>query len=64
MDTRYIEDGAQITPPHDTGIMAEVKKSQIMRPLRRWTKMPQLQQVFIRLIGADIDDPYIEELKN
>ena len=38
----YWEDGAQITPPHDTGIMDEG---------------------LYQTIGADIDDPYIAELK-
>ncbi len=61
----YWEDGAQITPPHDTGIMDEVRNvtdyaSVKTMPLEEANAADGLYQT----IGADIDDPYIAELKN
>ncbi len=34
----YWEDGAQITPPHDSGIMGEVKVTDYCNMSRQWTK--------------------------
>ena len=42
----YWEDGAQITPPHDSGIMAEVKAVTDFATVRQWTRLRQVQQVF------------------
>lgn len=59
----YWEDGAQITPPHDTGIMDEVRKVTDYATVKTMSladaKAAQLYQV----IGAEIDDAYIAELK-
>ena len=42
-------DGAQITPPpHDTGIMAEVKAVTDYANVKQWTKMQQSQQDFTK----------------
>ena len=60
----YWEDGAQITPPHDTGIMAEVKKVTDNAAVKTMDKAAAVAAGLYQVIGADIDDPYIEELKN
>ena len=58
----YWEDGAQITPPNDIGIMLEVRKLSIedskMMPIEE-AKEKGLYQI----IGKEVDDAYIEELK-
>ena len=59
----YWEDGAQITPPHDTGIMAEVKKVTDYAAVKTMDKDAAVAAGLYQVIGADIDDPYIEELK-
>ena len=59
----YWEDGAQITPPHDTGIMAEVKKVTDYATVKTMELEEARAAGLYQVIGADIDDPYIEELK-
>ncbi len=59
----YWEDGAQITPPHDGGIMEEVKKITDYAVCKKMDKAEAEAKGLYRVIGADIDDPYIAELK-
>ncbi|MDO4522042.1 MAG: phospho-sugar mutase [Eubacteriales bacterium] len=59
----YWEDGAQITPPHDTGIMSEVKKVTDYSAMKTMDKDAAVKAGVYEVIGANIDDPYIEELK-
>lgn len=59
----YWEDGAQITPPHDAGIMDEVKKVTDYAAVKTMSKEEAQAKGLYQVIGADIDDPYIEELK-
>ena len=59
----YWEDGAQITPPHDKGIMDEVKKVTDYATVKTMTLEETKAAGLYQVIGADIDDPYIEELK-
>ena len=59
----YWEDGAQITPPHDTGIMTEVKNVKDYSDTKTMDKEAAVAAGLYQVIGADIDDPYIEELK-
>ena len=59
----YWEDGAQITPPHDTGIMDEVKKVTDYNTVKTMTLEDAKAAGLYETIGANIDDPYIEELK-
>ena len=58
----YWEDGAQITPPNDIGIMLEVKKLSIED-----SKIISLEEAkekgLYRIIGREVDDAYIAELK-
>ncbi|MDE6912127.1 MAG: phospho-sugar mutase, partial [Lachnospiraceae bacterium] len=60
----YWEDGAQITPPHDSGIMGEVKKVTDYATVKTMDKAAAIAAGLYRQIGADIDDPYIAELKS
>lgn len=60
----YWEDGAQITPPHDSGIMDEVKKVTDYNHVKTMSKEEAVAAGVYQVIGADIDDPYIEELKS
>jgi phosphoglucomutase len=59
----YWEDGAQITPPHDTGIMAQVRAITDYSAVRTMTREDAVQQGMYQVIGSDIDDPYDAELK-
>ena len=58
----YWEDGAQITPPNDIGIMLEVRKLGIED-----SKIISLEEAkekgLYNIIGKEVDDAYIEELK-
>ena len=59
----YWEDGAQITPPHDTGIMDEVKAVTDYATVKTMDKRDAQEKGLYEVIGAAIDDKYIEELK-
>ena len=59
----YWEDGAQITPPHDSGIMNEAKAISDYAVCKKMDKAAAIAAGLYQTIGADIDDPYIEELK-
>ena len=59
----YWEDGAQITPPHDTGIMDEVKAVTDWNTVKTMDKADAVAKDLYENIGAAIDDKYIEELK-
>jgi phosphoglucomutase len=59
----YWEDGAQITPPHDTGIMDEVKKVTDYNTVKTMALEEAKATGLYETIGANIDDPYIAELK-
>ena len=59
----YWEDGAQITPPHDKGIMDEVKAVTDFAAVKTMELEEAKSAGLYEVIGANIDDPYIEELK-
>ena len=59
----YWEDGAQITPPHDKGIMDEVKAVTDYATVKTTTVEDAKSKGLYEKIGANIDDPYIEALK-
>lgn len=59
----YWEDGAQITPPHDGGIMAEVKAVTDYNTVKTMDKEAAKAAGLYEVIGAAIDDRYMEELK-
>ena len=59
----YWEDGAQITPPHDLGIMNEVKAVTDYNNVLTMDKEAAVAAGLYVTIGADVDDVYISELK-
>lgn len=59
----YWEDGAQITPPHDTGIMDEVKAVTDFNTVLTMDKKEAEAKNLYTVIGEDIDRPYMEEIK-
>lgn len=59
----YWEDGAQITPPHDGGIMDEVKAITDFTTLKTMAKDEAEKAGLYNVIGSEIDDKYIAELK-
>ncbi len=59
----YWEDGAQITPPHDTGIMDEVKAvTDYNNVLTMDEAAAQAAGLYVT-IGQEVDDAYISALK-
>lgn len=60
----YWEDGAQITPPHDSKIMAEVKKVTDYATVKTMDKEAAKEAGLYEVIGQAIDDTYIEALKS
>lgn len=59
----YWEDGAQITPPHDKGIMDEVKAVTDFGMVRTMDLAAAKEAGLYETIGSEIDDSYIAELK-
>lgn len=59
----YWEDGAQITPPHDSGIMDEVKKVTDYATVKTMSREDAEKAGLYEVIGAAVDDRYMEELK-
>ena len=59
----YWEDGAQVTPPHDTGIIAEVKAITDYNDVKTMSKDDAMKAGLYEIIGKDIDDAYMVELK-
>ena len=59
----YWEDGAQITPPHDKGIMGEVQKVTDYNTVKTMDLEAAKEAGLYVVIGKEIDDAYIEELK-
>lgn len=59
----YWEDGAQITPPHDSGIMSEVKAITDLSVCKTMDKAEAEKAGLYVTIGKEVDDSYIGELK-
>ena len=59
----YWEDGAQITPPHDKGIMDEVKAITDFSVLKTMDSQEAMEAGLYEVIGQKIDDAYIAQLK-
>ncbi|MCR5586268.1 MAG: phospho-sugar mutase [Lachnospiraceae bacterium] len=60
----YWEDGAQITPPNDVGIMAEVSAVSDWNTVKTMDKAEACEKGLYNQIGKEIDDKYIEALKS
>ncbi len=59
----YWEDGAQITPPHDKNILAEVAKVTSFDQVKTMDKEAAKAAGLYQVLGAEIDDKYMEQLK-
>ena len=59
----YWADGAQITPPHDSGIMDEVLAVNDYSKVLTMDKEEAINKGLCTIIGKDIDDKYIACLK-
>ena len=58
----YWADGAQITPPHDSGIMAEVKAVTDWANVYTMDKAEAIGKGLYQVIGKDVDDLYMAQL--
>lgn len=59
----YWEDGAQITPPHDKNILAEVAKVKSFSQVKTMEEDQARVAGLFQIIGSDFDDLYIAQLK-
>lgn len=59
----YWEDGAQITPPHDKNILAEVAKVTEFSMVKTMEEDTARAEDLFNIIGTDFDDKYIAQLK-
>ena len=59
----YWEDGAQITSPKDKQIIEEVKKVEEYEQIKTITKQEAEEKGLYHIIGKEMDDAYISELK-
>lgn len=58
----FWEDGAQVTPPHDRGIIDEVRD--FSENPRLMDKEEALKKGLLVMVDSEIDKPYIEMVKN
>ena len=59
----YWEDGAQFTPPHDQGVTKEVMAITDLSSVRTMDEAEAAKQGLYQIIGAEMDDAYIAEVK-
>ncbi len=59
----YWEDGAQITPPHDKNILAEVAKVTSFSEVKTMEEDAARVEGLFRIIGSEFDDRYVAQLK-
>ena len=59
----YWEDGAQIVPPDDKGIIEEVNAIEDFSKIKNMDKKEATNKGLYNVIGKEIDDKYIETLK-
>ena len=59
----YWEDGAQITPPHDSGIMDEVLNVTDWATVKTMDKDAAEKAGLYQVISKDVDDPFIDAIK-
>ncbi|HUW39829.1 MAG TPA: phospho-sugar mutase [Rectinemataceae bacterium] len=57
----YWNDGAQVIPPHDEGIIARVEA---VRSVKTMEKGEALRQGLLAMIDAEIDEPYVAMVKS
>ena len=59
----YWADGAQITPPHDKGIMAEVNKIEDIFSAKTMDRKAAVETGLLTVIGKEVDDAYNDAIK-
>ena len=59
----YWEDGAQFTPPHDKGVTEEVLAIEDLSTVKVTDEAAATAAGLYQVIGADIDDEYIAQVK-
>ncbi len=59
----YWEDGAQVTPPHDTNIMAEVVKVTSFDMVKTMDKEEAVAAGLYNVIGEEVEEGYFAELR-
>lgn len=59
----YWEDGAQITPPHDKNILAQVAQVTSFAQVKTMEKEEAVQNGLYQRISGEMDDRYLEALK-
>lgn len=59
----YWEDGAQITPPHDKNILAEVSGVTEYNQVKTMDYEEAVRKSLHNMIGSDIDQAYMDQLK-
>ena len=59
----YWEDGAQVTPPHDTGIIADVNAVSSYDEVKTMPEKEAAEKGLLVYFGREIDDAYMEALK-
>ena len=59
----YWEDGAQVTPPHDTNIMAEVVKVTSFDMVKTMEKEAAIAAGLYNVIGEEVEEGYFAELR-
>jgi phosphoglucomutase len=59
----YWEDGAQVTPPHDTGIIDEVVAITDYHEVKTMSKEDAIAAGLYETFGEELDDKYMVELK-
>lgn len=59
----YWEDGAQITPPHDKNILAEVAKVTEFSQVKSMAEDDARAEGLFQVIGTEFDDRYVQQLK-
>ena len=60
----YWEDGAQVTSPKDVMIIDEVKAIKDYNVVKTMDKIEAVKAGLYNVIGKEMDDKYIETLKN
>lgn len=59
----YWGDGAQFTPPHDKGVLEEVLAIEDLSTVKTTSEEEALRSGKFQVIGKEIDDKYIENVK-
>ena len=60
----YWEDGAQVTPPHDTNIMAEVAKVTSFDMVKTMDKEEAIAKGLYNIIDDSVDEAYFNEVRS